>query len=230
MYFSGTWSTTFDKEVTHDEIFHTATDRTLTVRMMQRDVEFPYMETGEYQAIAHPYNRTGGRPLSMLVLLPKENKLAGFEAHLSADSITAIKRSLTMQIVLVSLPRFTLDTPYDLKAILPGMGMPAAFGGDADFSGMNGSKMLYISNASHKAFVEVNESGTEAAAATAVVMRLKGGDPHPSFHANHPFVFMILNEMSPAISCLWGGWLPHRRLRDVDANDRVILFKNSRKN
>lgn len=198
IYFSGTWSTAFDKRITSDRTFRTPNGSTLNVPMMWKEVEFPYTETGEYQVIALPYNKTGGRPLSMLVLLPRENTLAGFEADLSYEAITSIRKNLTTQKVLVSLPRFTLDTSYDLKAILPGMGMPTAFTEGADLLGMDGTGGLYISGAFHKAFVVVNESGTEAAAATAVVMD-RGGVGAPSFRADHPFVFLILDDESGTI-------------------------------
>jgi len=199
IYFSGSWSTAFEKRMTSDGAFRTPNGSTLNVPMMQRQAEFPYTETGEYQAIALPYNKTGGRPLSMLVLLPRENALAGFEADLSSEAITSIRKNLTSQKVLVSLPSFTLDTSYDLKVILPGMGMPTAFNEDADFSGMDGSGGSYIAKAIHKAFVEVDESGTEAAAATAVVMMVWGGNWCPSFRADHPFVFLILDDESSNI-------------------------------
>ncbi len=200
IYFKGTWSTTFDKAETRDHVFHTATGRTLNVPMMHNTANFPYTETEEYQAIALPYNTAGGRPLSMLVLLPRENNPAGFEANLSPDSIAMARKNLTTKTVLVSLPRFTMDTSYNLKDTLPGMGMPAAFDADAaDFSGMDGSKMLYIGGVFHQAFVEVNENGTEAAAATAEMMLVRGPPmevPCPSFVADHPFMFMILDDDS----------------------------------
>ncbi len=196
IYFKGMWDTAFDKARTSDRVFRTPNGSTLTVPMMHREAEFPYTETGEYQAVALPYNATEGRPLSMFVLLPRENNPTGFEASLSPESIATIRKNLTTRKVLVSLPRFTMDSSYNLEDILPGMGMPTAFCEGADFSGMDSSGGLYIGKAFHKAFVEVNENGTEAAAATAVVMDWFGADMSPAFYADHPFVFMILDNES----------------------------------
>ncbi len=201
IYFKGTWSNKFDEAGTRDDVFHTASGRTLNVPMMHIRAHFPYMETDEYQAIALPYDAAGGRPVSMLVLLPRENNPAGFEANLSPESIAAIRKDLAFRNVQVSLPRFTMDTSYNLNDFLPGMGMPAAFdAGAADFSGMDGSHLLYIGGAFHKAFVEVNENGTEATAAT-VGYLADGASPNAkgeplSFVADHPFVFMILDDES----------------------------------
>ena len=100
---------------------------------------------------------------------------------------------------MVSLPKFTLETKYTLRQILAEMGMPTAFG-DADFSGMDGTRKLYIQEIIHQAYVEVNEEGTEAAAATAVVMWGKGAvpaeSPVPVFRADHPFIFLIQDNTS----------------------------------
>ncbi|MDD4252430.1 MAG: serpin family protein, partial [Methanoculleus horonobensis] len=114
-----------------------------------------------------------------------------------AGTLADIRESLADRRVRVVFPKFTLETTYSLPQALAAMGMPTAFSGDADFSGMDGTDMLFISEVVHKAFVDVNEEGTEAAAATGVVMNIKsapGGDTTPVFRADHPFVFLIVEE------------------------------------
>jgi serpin B len=118
------------------------------------------------------------------------------EKSLDTGLAEGIRGNLKTQRVKVFLPRFTMDTSYGLKMILSDMGMPTAFGMSADLSGMDGTDRLFIQDAFHKAFVEVNEEGTEAAAATAVVVGLKGMDYTPVFYADHPFIFMIMDTES----------------------------------
>jgi serpin B len=199
IYFKGNWEMAFDKNFTVDASFTRADRKQVNIPMMKQTAEdawFPYTETATYQAIALPYKSTGGRPLSMLVILPTESTPDEFEKGLGPESLAGIRRNLTTQRVKVFLPRFTMDTSYDLKGVLPGMGMPTAFGMKADFSGMDGTKDLFIGDAFHKAFVEVNEEGTEAAAATAAVLQLKGWDDTPVFYPDHPFIFMIMDTES----------------------------------
>jgi serine protease inhibitor len=145
-----------------------------------------------------PYVQGGGRELSMLVLLPKGDNLAQVEESLSAERLEALRAELSEQRVLVYFPKFRLETGYSLADTLKAMGMPTAFNGDeADFSGMDGHRNLYISGVFHKAFIEVDEQGTEAAAATAVVMTLSAHmqeETPPVFRADHPFIFLILDS------------------------------------
>jgi serpin B len=104
---------------------------------------------------------------------------------------------------MVYFPKFTLETHYSLPGTLGAMGMPTAFTGNADFSGMDGTKNLLISDVIHQAFVDVNEEGTEAAAATAVVMKLAAApvnpDPVPVFRADHPFIFLVQDDETGSI-------------------------------
>ena len=185
----------FDAAKTIEDTFILDDGTTIKVPMMVRtdeDAEYWYTETDDLQVLGMPYSHKKGNRLSMLVLLPKENDLEAVEASLSAQSLASLNQSLTYQRVKVSFPRFKMETTYNLVDILSDMGMPTAFNG-ADLSGMDGTMSLFIDEVYHKAFVDVNEEGTEAAAATAVVVNraMAPGDQVPVFHADHPFLFLI---------------------------------------
>ncbi|MDI6719600.1 MAG: serpin family protein [Methanomicrobiales archaeon] len=207
IYFEGTWVKQFDTNSTREEEFRTASGAAVWIPMMQRTDEeaiYNYTETDALQVLEMPYVRDGGRALSMLVLLPREDNLTAAEAALDAENLSALRQSLVSRRVDVFFPKFRLETEYRLPGTLAAMGMPTAFApGAADFSGMDGTKDLYISDVVHKAFVDVNEEGTEAAAATGVVMRvLMAPSPEeqiPVFRADHPFLFLIQENESGAI-------------------------------
>jgi serpin B len=128
----------------------------------------------------------------MVILMPESDRFEAFEAGLNSDRVTEILSDLHMQNVQLKMPKFEYESNYGLSEILAEMGMPLAFGGGADFSGMDGTKMLFIQNVLHKAFVSVDEEGTEAAAATAVIMDLKALPEQPvEMTIDHPFIFMI---------------------------------------
>jgi serpin B len=151
---------------------------------------FNYAETENLQMLELPYD---GEELSMLILLPKGDGLKSLEDSLDAERLAALKSGMTHEQVDVHLPKFKFETKYFMADTLKQMGMPTAFSGDADFSGMTGKKDLFISEVIHQAFVEVNEEGTEAAAATAVIMKLTAVSPESAktFRADHPFIFLI---------------------------------------
>jgi serpin B len=107
----------------------------------------------------------------MVILLPDAGNFEAFESGLTAEEYEQILAAMDSQEVILSMPKFSFETRYGLKAILAGMGLQAAFDPNAaDFSGIDGVRDLYIADAIHKAFIAVDEKGTEAAAATAVVM------------------------------------------------------------
>jgi serpin B len=197
IYFKGTWVKQFDPNETRDADFRVAPDETLRVQMMERtdeDAVYGYAQTDTLQVLSMPYAHESGEELSMLVILPKDENLTAAESALDKDTISELQASLASQRVKVYFPKFTLETEYGLPGTLAAMGMPTAFTGAADFSGMDGTKNLFISDVVHKAFVDVNEEGTEAAAATGVVMNLASApmeDDTPTFRADHPFVFLI---------------------------------------
>ena len=200
IYFKGTWVLQFDENMTTEADFTTPSGEIVTVDMMQRtddDAIYGYAETDDLQVLEMPYEHESGKELSMVVLLPKENDLSAAEDALTGDKFKEITSSIESQQVKVYFPKFKLETEYQLSDTLSEMGMPMAFTESADFSGMDGTTDLSISNVVHKAFVEVNEEGTEAAAATAVVIRLTaevGEELTPVFIADHPFIFMIQDD------------------------------------
>jgi serpin B len=129
----------------------------------------------------------------MVILLPKEDKLEEIEKTITSEKWSEWKGMLSQRRVDVYIPKFKIETQYFMVDALTEMGMPSAFDGElADFSGMDGTKYLLIQNVIHKAFIEVNEEGTEAAAATAVVMGIDSAMPRiPVFRADHPFIYAI---------------------------------------
>jgi serpin B len=199
IYFKGKWAEEFDKKATQDEDFFLAPEKKVTAPLMHRTADFGYFEGDDLQALELPYQ---GERLSMVVLLPKpKDGLAALEAALSADKVSEWVGKLSRREVQVALPRFKTTAEFSLGEVLAAMGMQDAFDASrADFSGMTGTKDLFISAVVHKAFVDVNEEGTEAAAATAVVMTLSAmPEPPPVFRADHPFLFLIRDTRSGAI-------------------------------
>jgi len=197
VYFKGTWVKQYDKNDTREDTFAVAPGNTVPIQMMERtdeDAIFNYTETGRLQVLEMPYAKDGGKQLSMLVLLPKANDLAAVEDSLTVQQLSELRNRLRSQRVKVFFPRFTLETKYSLSPVLATMGMPTAFTFHADLSGMDGTQNLYVREVVHQAFVDVNEEGTEAAAATAVVIELKSmqiDEQVPVFRADHPFLFLI---------------------------------------
>ncbi len=188
IYFKGLWVKQFDKKETREEDFRVSPEETVKVKMMNiTGEEFNYYETEKLQILELLYE---GEDLSMLIILPKENDLKSLKESLSLEKLTELRNSLSEQQVDVYIPKFKFETKYFMVKTLKEMGMPTAFSMDADFSGMDGTKDLFIANVIHQAFIDVNEEGTEAAAATGVVMELKAAMP-TVFRADHPFIFMI---------------------------------------
>lgn len=196
IYFKGSWANEFKKERTADAPFHVTPRETVAVPMMRQTVKFGYTETHGMQVLEMPYV---GDDLSMVILLPrKADGLAEIEASLGCANLKTWVSRLRKQKVAVFMPRFKIEFGLDLAKTLKAMGMPLAFGGGADFSGMDGTRALYISAVIHKAFVDVNEEGTEAAAATAVVMT-KNGSRTPVFRADRPFLFLIRDRATGSV-------------------------------
>ena len=164
--------------------------------MMEQKARFGYAEADNLQVLEMPY--VGG-DLSMIVLLPQEKTgLLDLDDSLSVDTIGEWTRQLRQMQVRVLLPRFKLTGEFNLPKTLKAMGMIVAFEG-ADFSGMTGQRDLFISEVVHKAFIDVNEEGTEAAAATAVVMGRSIPSSIPVFRADHPFLFLIRDNVTGSI-------------------------------
>jgi len=191
IYFKGNWLKQFDKNNTREQDFRVSPGKTVKAQMMSltgEEVRFNYTETDKLQILELPYD---GNELSMLILLPKEDTLNYLEESLDAEKLSEWKNNLTEEQVKVYLPKFKFETKYFMVDTLKKIGMPTAFSEYADFSGMTGKKDLFISQVIHQAFVEVNEEGTEAAAATAVIMKREVGGRIKIFNADHPFIFII---------------------------------------
>ena len=200
--FKGTWAGPFDADWTEEAEFRVGANETVEVPMMHGDAVYPYGETATLQVLELAYAHENGTGLSMLILLPKGGSLAAVEEALDPQNLSTLRRSLTRERIDVYLPKFTLDASYRLPSTLAAMGMPAVFSPGADLSGMDGTKNLFISGAVHKAFVDVNEEGTEAAAATGFAGNASAAPPDggiPVFRADHPFIFLILDDGSGII-------------------------------
>jgi serpin B len=191
IYFNAAWQYPFNKEATTDGTFHLLNGGEVSVPMMHQTESFAYTEGSDYQAVELPYD---GSELSMLILLPQSGQFASFEGSLDAGKVDEIIKSLGTTKVALTMPKFEFSSDFSLKKVLSEMGMPLAFTGNADFSGMDGKRDLQISDVIHKAFISVDEAGTEAAAATAVIMRLTSA-PVPeqiiTMTIDRPFIFLI---------------------------------------
>ena len=200
IYFKGDWASKFKEENTKPAPFYVTEEKSVEVPMMYQKGQFAYTEGEDAQVLVLPYK---GDELSMLIVLPKKpSLLPSIERELTLKNLKVELERLRKQEVKVYLPKFKITWGvFKLNDILKAMGMKDAFSlPPADFSGMTGRKDLFISHVLHKAFVEVNEEGTEAAAATAVVMdRESAPAPPPVFRADHPFVFMIRDNRSGTI-------------------------------
>ncbi len=202
IYFKGDWQAQFDKAQTKDEDFHLSATQTVKTPLMHLTSKLGYFNGGTFQAVDIPY-KSG--ELSMVVLLP--NDADGLPA-LEQSLTTANAKQLLSQLqpgskIVLTLPKFKMTQQFQLGGTLSAMGMGEAFARNAaDFSGMTGKRDLWISAAIHKAYIDVNEEGTEAAAATGIVMRsmaMQRPEPPIVFRADHPFLFLIRDNRSGAI-------------------------------
>jgi serpin B len=199
IYFKGNWARQFEEKRTQDAPFTLGNGRKVDVPMMNQKAEFGYMETDDFQALELPYVDD---ELSMIILLPKKSDaLDEFEEELTPDNLSQWLAKIHKREVVVFVPKFKMTSQFSLASVLQSIGMTDAFSSNANFSGMDGKRDLFISAVIHKAYVDVNEEGTEAAAATGVVMRLTsvGPAPIPVFRADHPFLFLIRDNLSGSI-------------------------------
>jgi serpin B len=196
IYFKGLWENPFDPKYTSQMDFKLNSNETAKVDIMSlTGCTFNYTETDELQILKLPYKESD---LSMVIILPKDNDISIADSALNALDLEDWRSSLQEIKINIDIPKFKFETEYNLNNILKNMGMIDAFSAnDADFSGMDGTKNLFISNVLHKAFVEVDEEGTEAAAATAVIVTTSMITTN--FNADHPFVFLIQHEETGAI-------------------------------
>ena len=189
IYFNAAWQYPFQEDMTEDGPFYLLDGGEVIVPMMRQAELFGYAEGDGYQAVELPYD---GGELSMVLLLPQAGHFEAFEGSLDAQQVDGIIGRLEHRQVTLAMPRFEFESSFGLKRTLTSMGMPLAFSGGADFSGMTGNRDLFIAEVVHKAFVSVDEAGTEAAAATAVVMPTAMPPEEPvEVTVNRPFVFLI---------------------------------------
>jgi len=197
IYFNAAWLNPFDEDTTKDGTFHLLDGSKVIVPMMRQTESLGYAEGEGYQAVELPYD---GRELSMVILLPNTGRFEDFEKSLDADHVGSIIQDLEYTYVALTMPRFEFESEFNLGDMLAAMGMPIAFSAAADFSAMTGSRDLFIAEVLHKAFVSVDEAGTEAAAATAVVMKLTAMPDEPvEVTVDRPFVFLIRDIETGAI-------------------------------
>ncbi len=189
IYFNAAWALPFEPDLTQDGPFHLLDGSQITVPLMRQTEGFPYAAGEGYQAVELYYD---GSEISMVILLPAEGEFQAFEEALDAAQVQAILDGLGYSQVALALPRFEFEADFTLRDTFAAMGMPDAFSDAADFSGMTGNRDLSISEVIHKAFVSVDEAGTEAAAATAVLILGAAAPEEPvEFTVDRPFLFLI---------------------------------------
>ncbi|MHA2380841.1 MAG: serpin family protein [Candidatus Thorarchaeota archaeon] len=203
IYFNAAWEYPFDEDITADGLFYLLDGGQVTVPMMKQTEAFGYTDGEGYKAVELRYDvgeLPDGKPLSMVIILPEDGQFEAFEEGLQAQKVNDIIGDLQLTQVALTMPKFGFESEFSLKDTLAEMGMPIAFSGTADFSGMTGNLGLAISDVLHKSFVAVDEAGTEAAAATAVIMRETAmPDPPVEVTIDDPFVFLIRDIETGAV-------------------------------
>ena len=189
IYFNAAWQYPFEETATADGLFFLLNGSNVTVPLMRQTESLRYTEGTNYQAVELPYD---GRELSMVILLPKAGQFEAFEQSLDAAVVKGIIDRLEGGQVALTMPKFEYEYSLGLKKALTTLGMGVAFTPDADLSGMDGKRDLLIQDVIHKAFVSVDEAGTEAAAATAVIVGTTAMPAQPvAVKINRPFIFLI---------------------------------------
>jgi serpin B len=189
IYFNAAWLNPFQKEATQDGTFYLLDGSEVSVPMMSQIESLGYTDGDGYLAVELPYD---GSELSMVILLPDEGEFEAFEGSLDVELADGIINDMEYRQVALAMPKFEFESEFSLAEALSAMGMPIAFSGAADFSGMTGNRELTIADVLHKAFVSVDEAGTEAAAATAVIMELTAMPEEPvQVTVDSPSIFLI---------------------------------------
>ncbi len=200
VYFKGAWESPFRESMTKSQPFTVTLDKVVEKPTMHQTAMFGYAENADLQVLRMSYK---GQGQSMYILLPrKADGIGDLEKSLTSAKVTDWINGVKPKRVSVSLPKFRAESQAELNGLLKDLGMSTAFSASADFSGMVTSGRMQLSNVIHKAFVDVNEEGTEAAAATAVmgVRSMPIQRPPVEFKADHPFLFLIRDETT-------GAWL-----------------------
>lgn len=190
IYFKADWLDQFDAEDTFNHPFNLLDGTQVDVPMMSQGMYIPYIQEDGYQAIQLPY---AGETVVMNIIIPDEGKFEEVESSLNYEMLTDIFGNMNQTSMFLRMPKFQFESAFSLSDVLKELGMTNAFDRNkADFSGMTGKKDLFISEVIHKAFVAVDEEGTEAAAATAVIMETTGAAMYDmTLVIDHPFIFLI---------------------------------------
>lgn len=197
IYFKGKWESRFEKKDTRDRPFHLAGGEEIEAPTMWQREDFDY---GKFEGLSVLSMDYEGGDLSLVALLPDDRDgLAALEDKLTMENLETWLGGLGKKEVDVFFPRFKMDYGLELRDMLSKMGMPGAFAGAADFSGMTGKTDLFISSVIHKAMIELNEEGTEAAAVTVVTMSRESVPRRTYFRADHPFIYMIRDKKTGCI-------------------------------
>jgi serpin B len=206
VYFMGEWNSPFDTKKTKNKNFYTIDKTKIKVDYMRGRRYYNYYEDDNFQSVILPYKC---HQFSMIVILPRERYgILDIEKKLSLNYLKAINQKASMNEVILSLPKFKIETEIFLKEVIIRMNYPGMFSDKADFTGMSETDSLKIGDIIHKTYIDVNEKNTEAAAvsrADMVVIGYGGGANSPPppppkiFNANHPFTFLIIDNRTNAI-------------------------------
>ena len=195
IYFDAAWQNPFSADKTKNGAFNLRDGSTVSVPMMNNEGSYGYTKGSGYQAVELPYS---GNQVAMDIIMPDAGNFTKFESGMTADSISGIIGNLQNGSLSLTMPKFNFDSSFSLNDALSALGMPISFSDQADFSGMTGNKDLTIADVVHKAFVAVDEQGTEAAAATGVVMSATAMMQN-SLTINQPFIFVIRDMQTGSI-------------------------------
>jgi serpin B len=196
IYFNASWAKPFDEKNTAAGTFHLVGGGQVTVPLMHGSFAGSYGEGAGYKAVALPYD---GGELSMLVIVPDAGTFDAFEQSLTGAVVEGVVSGLKASDVMLTLPKFEFTAPLGLKEHLQALGMKAAFDDRADLSGIDGRDDLFVQDVLHKAFVKVNEAGTEAAAATAVIVGRTSIPQLVELVVDRPFIFLIRDHATNTI-------------------------------
>jgi serpin B len=189
IYFNADWESPFERHQTKRRTFHLLDGTHVSVPMMYQAEIFRYTKGEGFQLLELPYVKG---EIVMDILLPDHGQFRAVESSLNASQVSEILRKLDYQGMFLTMPKFNFNSSFSLSDVLVRMGMPSAFSSAADFSGMDGARNLEISEVLHKAFVSVDEDGTEAAAASAVFAQVVSGmGPGIEVNVDRPFIFWI---------------------------------------
>ncbi len=189
IYFNAAWKNPFTTEATSSGKFHRLDGSDVSVPLMKQTKSFGYAQGDNYQVVELPYD---GNELSMVIILPGLEQFKATEASLNSQQVNSMIRSIQSRQMILTMPKFRFESSFGLKKTLSSIGMPVAFTADADFSGMDGKRDLHIKDVVHKSFIYVDEAGTEAAAATGVIMGVTSMPASPiEVTIDHPFIFLI---------------------------------------